>query len=104
MIDQRKLKIEKELETKDFYDDGKNVYFRFLDNIYYSERMEFYRRKNFLERALSHIEELSRRKSLVYENLAIGSEILEKEEKKRKITLLYDSAFVKAWKIENEEE
>jgi hypothetical protein len=99
-----RLKIERELEDKPFFDNGKVVYFRFLNNIYFLERTEFYRRKNFLEKALSHIEDISKRESLVYENLVFGSKMLEKKEKKRKITLLYDSAFVKAWKIENEEE
>jgi hypothetical protein len=98
-----KLRIERELENKDFYDNGKVVYFRFLNNIYFLERTEFYRRKNFLEKALSHIEDISKRESLVYENLVFGSNMLEKEEKKRKITILYDSAFVKAFKIENED-
>jgi hypothetical protein len=98
-----KLKIERELENKDFYDNGKKVYFKFLDNIYFLERTEFYRRKNFLEKALSHIEDISKREFHVYENLTFGSNVLEREDKKRKITILYDSAFVKAFKIENED-
>jgi hypothetical protein len=98
-----KLKIERELENKNFYDDGKAVYFKFLDNIYFLERTKFYRRKNFLEKALAHIEDTSKRESLVYENLVFGSNVLGREGKKPKITILYDSAFVKAWKVENED-
>jgi hypothetical protein len=67
------------------------------------ERKDFYRRKLYLEKALSHIEDPIKRESLIYENLVFGSNILEKEEKKRKITILYDSAFVKSFKIENED-
>jgi hypothetical protein len=99
-----RLKIERELENKDFYDDGKVVYFRFLNNIYFLERTEFYRRKNFLEKALAHIEDSSKRQFHVYENLVFGSKMLEKEEKKRKITIVYESAFCCAFKVENEEE
>jgi ABC-type transport system involved in cytochrome c biogenesis ATPase subunit len=67
-------------------------------------REDFYRRKISLERALSHVEDPIKKELLVFENLTFGSNVLEREDKKRKITILYDSAFVKAFKIENDED
>jgi hypothetical protein len=95
--------IERELESKDYYDNGKLVFFRFQNTIYYLSREDFYRRKISLERALSHVEDPIKKELLVFENLTFGSNVLEREDKKRKITILYDSAFVKAFKIENED-
>jgi hypothetical protein len=95
--------IEKELESKNYYDNGKLVFFRFQNTIYYLSREDFYRRKISLERALSHVEDPIKKELLIFENLTFGSNSLEKENK-RKITILYDSAFVKAFKIENDGE